>query len=274
MTTKSFDWITHHTRTRPNKLASVDLGTNRRFTYIEMNDRCSRLATLLRDVHGVGFGDRIAVLARNNTNFFDVQFCCWKIGAIFCPLNWRLAIPELEFILGDSTPVLHTRAPHPCSTPVLHIVDAGFADAGVKLHADGLVPIVINWDVEGDYEQPLADAALLTGPADCTHDTPITMMYTSDTTGRPKGAIITRGMVLFNAINCVEFFMLSTSAVNLNFYRCFTLMASTPSPTRCVTSAVRTLSCATSIREPVSSSLVTKKLASPISWAFPPTTYS
>lgn len=205
---KSFDWIAHHARTRPNKVASVDLGTDRKFTYAEMNDRCSRLATLLRDTHGVGFGDRVAVLASNNTNFFEVQFACWKLGAIFCPLNWRLAVPEVEFILGDST-------------PSLLIVDTGFADTGAKLEADGLVPSVIDWDVDSDYEQALADAALLTNPADCTHDTPITIMYTSGTTGRPKGAIITQGMVLFNAINCVEFFTLGTETVNLAFLPLF-----------------------------------------------------
>ena len=104
--TKSFDWIAHHARTRPDKLASVDLGTGRRFSYAEMDDRCSRLAAALAEVHGIGFGDRVAVLANNNTNFFEVQFACWKLGAIFTPLNWRLALPELEFILGDSRPSL------------------------------------------------------------------------------------------------------------------------------------------------------------------------
>lgn len=194
MATKSYDWINHHARTRPDKVASVDLGTGREFTYAEMDDRCSRLATLLSETHGVGFGDRVAVLASNNSNFFEVQFACWKIGAVFTPLNWRLALPELQFILGDCR-------------PSLMIVDDDFAEMGASLAESGLAPSVINWDVGPDYEEALAGAEPLQFVADCTFDTPITIMYTSGTTGRPKGCIITQGMVLFNAINCVEFFM-------------------------------------------------------------------
>jgi fatty-acyl-CoA synthase len=208
MATKSFDWIAHHARTRPNKLASVDLGTGRRFTYAEMNDRCSRLASALRETHGINFGDRVAVLAKNNTNFFEVQFACWKLGAIFTPLNWRLAVPELEFILGDSR-------------PSLLIVDESFAEITESLVADGVVGKVINWDLDADYEQLLGAAAPLAVAAKCTHDTPITIMYTSGTTGRPKGAIITQGMLFFNAVGCVEFFKVGTETVNLAFLPLF-----------------------------------------------------
>ncbi len=202
MATKSSDWIAHHARTRPEKVASVDLGTGREFTYAEMDDRCSRLATVLSETHGVGFGDRVAVLANNNTNFFEVQFACWKLGAIFTPLNWRLALPELEFILGDCR-------------PSLMIVDEGFAQMGAQLLDAGLVPSVINWDVEGEYEGASASATPKLGGAECTHDTPITIMYTSGTTGRPKGCIITHGMVFFNAINLVEFCMVGVETTCL-----------------------------------------------------------
>jgi fatty-acyl-CoA synthase len=206
--TKSFDWIAHHARTRPDKLASVDLGTGRRFSYAEMDDRCGRLATALAEIHGIGFGDRVAVLANNNTNFFEVQFACWKLGAIFTPLNWRLALPELEFILGDSR-------------PSLLIVDDTFVELGENLLELGLVPAIINWQVEQHYEEALANAAPLAVAVDCTHDTPLTIMYTSGTTGRPKGAIITHGMLFFNAVNCVEFFGVGTDMVNLVFLPLF-----------------------------------------------------
>lgn len=79
-------------------MAMVDVATDRSFTYTEMNERTSRLANALANDFGIATGDRVAVLANNNSNFFEVQFACWKLGAIFVPLNWRLAIPELEYI--------------------------------------------------------------------------------------------------------------------------------------------------------------------------------
>lgn len=51
-------------------------------------------------------GDRIVVLAPNTTDMFEVQFACGRIGAIFVPLNWRLANPELRAILGDCEPAM------------------------------------------------------------------------------------------------------------------------------------------------------------------------
>ena len=66
--------------------------------------RISRLATHLRDKLGVTRGDRVAVLALNTTDTLEVQFACGRIGAVFLPLNTRLTVPELQFIVGDSSP--------------------------------------------------------------------------------------------------------------------------------------------------------------------------
>ena len=103
MTSPSYDWIAHHAVVRGDKVAAHDLASGRKFTYSEMNDRNSRLASALREEFGIERGDRVAVLAENDTNFFEVQFACWKLGAIFVPLNWRLSIPELEY--GQRTPL-------------------------------------------------------------------------------------------------------------------------------------------------------------------------
>ena len=95
------DWIAFHADRTPEKLALVDEVTQRRFTYAEFNQRSARLAAYLCDQWGVRAGDRIAILARNSAFYFEFQFACIKLGAIMLPLNWRLANPELLFILND-----------------------------------------------------------------------------------------------------------------------------------------------------------------------------
>ena len=216
MTIRSYDWIDHHARIRGGKVAQRDLGTDRAFTYADMNDRCNRLANALSSELGVEFGDRVAVLANNNTNFFEVQFACWKLGAIFVPLNWRLAVPELEFIAGD------------CEPKVI-IFDDDMADAANQVAKSCEITHRVDWEgasAEADaavihYEEML-DAASPTFTAVPTdHDTPLTVMYTSGTTGRPKGAIITHGMTFWNAVNCTEFYKLGSDMVNLCFLPCF-----------------------------------------------------
>ncbi len=214
--TPSFDWIAHHATNRPNARASIDLATGREFTYAQMNDRTSRLAHALSTEFGVGHGDRVAVLANNNTNSFEVQFACWKLGAIFVPLNWRLTIPELVFIVGDAAP-----------TVMVH--DNEFADTAATLAVTPGIAHLMCWDpVEpssagkvADYEELLRTVEPLPTPVRTTHDDVLTIMYTSGTTGRPKGAMITQGMVLWNAINVLEFYQLSTSMVNFAFLPLF-----------------------------------------------------
>ena len=87
------------TRSQP-----IDLASERRLSYAQFDARISRLATHLRDKLGVARGDRVAVLALNTTDTLEVQFACGRIGAVFLPLNTRLTVPELQFIVGDASP--------------------------------------------------------------------------------------------------------------------------------------------------------------------------
>lgn len=180
-----FDWISHHAGRRPQQLAIHDLHTGRKFSYADLDDRIARLTAALA-ARGIAKGDRIALLAPNCTEYFELQFACGRLGAIMLPLNWRLTVPELEYILGDSSPKL-----------LIH--DKGFAAQAAALSNDR---IEIDHDrPDGDYERALAEVGAGPAPVPLTHDDIGMVMYTSGTTGHPKGAIITHGMVFWNCVN-------------------------------------------------------------------------
>ncbi|MEO8608058.1 MAG: long-chain fatty acid--CoA ligase [Chloroflexota bacterium] len=189
------DWIAFHADRTPDKLAMIDQGTGRKFTYAEFNDRSARLAGYLHDIWDIEAGDRIAILAKNSTDYFEVEFACIKLGALMLPLNWRLAEPELLFILNDAAPkgIIYDaefadRIPRLATSPIQHYLRIDFGEAPVDAHPG--------------YEDAIETTAnrIVMNPQ-TAHDTPLTIMYTAGTTGHPKGVIITHGMTLWNAIN-------------------------------------------------------------------------
>ncbi len=188
---RAYDWIAHHTSHRPNNEAVRDLGSGRSFSYAELDRRVDAMAAYLASI-GVGRGDRVAVLAHNGVEFFDVQFACARRGAICVLLNWRLTVTELEYILNDSSPSL-----------LVH--DVSFAEAAEELQrrcSIGELLAIDGGTPASPYEQAITrfdgeDG----GRVDLTHDDLITIMYTSGTTGLPKGAMITHGMNFWNAVN-------------------------------------------------------------------------
>ncbi len=219
MATTSYDWTAHHALVRPDKEAVWDVRTDRRWTYAQFDARVEQVATVLQRDFGVNVADRVAVYAQNTAEIFEVQFACWKLGAIFVPLNWRLAGPELEYIAQDCTPKV-----------LIH--ESGFTEAARALAAAAGIDRRLVWDgaVDGSqgggtgaepdsaapYEEALASVSRADFVrADATHDTPLTVMYTSGTTGRPKGAIITHGMTFWTAVNQLEFFRTGPDMVNL-----------------------------------------------------------
>jgi fatty-acyl-CoA synthase len=190
MTMKYYDWTAYHAYSQPHKIAIVDLHTGREFNYAELDQRAARLADWMQG-QGIVKGDRIAILALNCPEYMELEFACSKIGAVALPVNWRLTVPELEYIFNNSTPKV-----------LAH--DIVFRDAAVDLKklCDISYLLEINVDDPSNaYEQDLAESSPSPAIESLTLDDLAMIMYTSGTTGHPKGALITHGM---NFINCVN----------------------------------------------------------------------
>ncbi len=180
-----FDWIAHHAEVRGDRTAAIDLATQRRFTYAEFDERIDRLATHLAGL-GVKKGERVAVLAANSTEILETQFACFRLGAIFTPLNVRLTVHELAFIISDAAPVV-----------LAH--DRDFASMAEELKKQCGVPHLLAYGAA--YEQAVAASQRLAVHTPCAMEDVCTIMYTSGTTGKPKGSQTTH---LMNFINCIN----------------------------------------------------------------------
>ena len=203
---RAYDWISHHSAQRGGREAVRDLGTGRSFTYADLDRRADAMAAQFASL-GIGRGDRVAVLAHNGVEFFDIQFACARTGSICVLLNWRLTVTELEFMINDSTPTL-----------IIH--DSTFADTATELQKRCGTETALCIDSTGGpnpYEEIITS---FTGQPvtreELTHDDVISIMYTSGTTGHPKGAMITHGMNFWNSVNLGIPAGLSMETVHLN----------------------------------------------------------
>ena len=203
---RAYDWVSHHAANRGDHEAIRDLGSDRSFTYAELDRRVDAMAAHLTSL-GIGRGDRVALLAHNGVEYFDLQFACARTGAICVLLNWRLTVPELEYILGDSSPLL-----------LIH--DVELRGSAEELQRRCSLPHLLEIDggrPESAYETALA---AVDGPSiervELTHDDVLTIMYTSGTTGLPKGAMITHGMNFWNCVNLGIPAGVGLSTVHLN----------------------------------------------------------
>lgn len=192
----SSDLLGNRVRLTPDREALLEYETGRRFSYAALNERACRAANFLRDEMGVQAGDRVSLLAHNGVAYLDLFFGLAKIGAVFTPLNWRLAAQELSYIVNDCTPRVLICGPE--FTDVLDEMRPGITvDHIVSLGGAGIPGARA-------YETLLAQAS----PAEPDHpglddDAAHCILYTSGTTSRPKGAIIPQRQVLWNCINTV-----------------------------------------------------------------------
>lgn len=165
------DWLHTWARFRPSAEALVDLGTGRRWTWAALHHEALCWTGRLRR-HGVGPGDRVAVLALNRGETLALLFACAELGAILLPLNWRLSPAELRAQVElASVKVLFADEKH---LPVL---------GGEAL--DG-----------GPQAEPVE------GPGSALPD-PWVILFTSGSTGKPKGAVLTHGQLHWNALNTI-----------------------------------------------------------------------
>jgi acyl-CoA synthetase (AMP-forming)/AMP-acid ligase II len=187
--------LEHHASRSPDRPITVFEG--RATTYAEMAGRACALAGGLSD-RGVRRGDVVGLLAYNCPEFLEVMFAANYLGAIAMPINWRLAAPEVRYILDHSA----ARA-LVCDRSLLDL--AGEATSGLE---DRLVRSCIcssghpGWIPLGEIREAGGRAERAAVAADDLHR----LMYTSGTTGRPKGVMITHANLAWkNLAHLVEF---------------------------------------------------------------------
>jgi fatty-acyl-CoA synthase len=185
-------WITRRVFYSGDHIAIVD--GDRRISYAEFDLRTDQLAAALRG-RGVRQGDRVACLQYNGAPFLELLFATAKLGAIFVPINFRLAAPEVTYLLAD------------CGADVFIWSGSLSKLARDALSGDGL-RVRLCATVEGEPSGGEVDYETL---VDSGEPEPLGMrvagsdvamlMYTSGTTGRPKGVMLTHDNLLWNAIN-------------------------------------------------------------------------
>jgi fatty-acyl-CoA synthase len=180
------EWLDRRAQLSADRVALVDVATGARLSYRALKMRAYALAALLSQRHGIRAGDRVAVLAANCPEYLDALFASTLLGATLVPLNWRLTVPELGAILADCEPalLLHDET---YRTPAVAVV-------GVR----GGPPLLAMAAFPGASSDPSARVVPYATP---DGEEIALMLYTSGTTGAPKGALLSHRMLTWNAIN-------------------------------------------------------------------------
>jgi fatty-acyl-CoA synthase len=198
-------WVQRWSDVHPEKTAILFEGD--RISYLDLHDRANQTSCWLQSL-GIEKGDRVAVMLSNCPEFIDLYLACSRLGAVFVPLNYRLAAPEIDYTLKNAR-------------PRLFVFGARYAQTYSEIDANQGLPLMLSAMVGRgplpakvyDYfsaigafkgKKPFLTRSL--GPADM--EEPQVIMYTSGTTGRPKGAVLTHRKTFFNCLNADIFFKL------------------------------------------------------------------
>lgn len=205
-------WVLRWSELHPHKPAILFEGE--KITYFDLHRRSNRTACWLQSI-GIEKGDRVGAMIENCPEFVELYIACSRLGAIFVPINFRLAGPELDFTLRNCRPRLfvfgnryeelitglNLTAKRP---PML------LAGVGAPLQSTDVMDYHAE-TVTFDGQKPFLTKSL--GPAD--PEEPHVIMYTSGTTGQPKGAVLSHRKTFFNCLNADIFFKLHFDDVML-----------------------------------------------------------
>jgi fatty-acyl-CoA synthase len=197
------DPIAFHARFRPDATACVDLASGASYTYRRLSTDADACAWRFVERLGNARGERIAVVSRNSALLAVITLACDRAGSVFVPLNWRLTATELAVLLKDCEPALILRQEEFAAT-----VEEAAQLAGCA------APQMLPEDI-AHAPGPGETAGAAAGLTPAAFGEPSILLYTSGTTGRPKGVIITRWNALFSALNFVAVAKLTPDSVLL-----------------------------------------------------------
>ena len=190
------DWIFNHAENTPAKTAIIF--NQKRISYADLATQINNDVQILGTELSVKAGDRIAYLGLNSPSMISLLFACAKIGAILLPLNWRLAGPEHRQLLKHSS-------------PVALFVENDFCDHINEINDSLASTVLVNFsDVVAGWsstKQLLEDNQGKSPfvPADSlSEEDGLLLCYTSGTTGTPKGALLSKKALIWNAYNSIE----------------------------------------------------------------------
>ncbi|MEM8582877.1 MAG: long-chain fatty acid--CoA ligase [Bacteroidota bacterium] len=199
MDMSTVDWVGKWAIYRPGKLAVKEFESGRSWTYAELNTKANTLLAYGQNHWGLNPGDRIAVMAQNCLEYFQLFSMAQKGGLTLVPLNYRLATAELEYLLEDAQPSL------------LISERAYFAKMEGVAKASG--------DIRHIYLEDLQNISLADTTPDMAQpdpDDPIFILYTSGTTGVPKGVLYTHRMLFWNSVNTALSLIVNTDSRTVN----------------------------------------------------------
>lgn len=168
-------YVTRNARKYPDHEAVVE--PDARHTWAQLDRRVNQLANYLHDEHGIEPGHRVALFLPNNFAFVVSYFAVQRLGAVVVPINVRLATPEVNYIVDNSDSEL--------------VITCALTDAAIKpLYDDGLSVL---WLDDIDTLLSGLDSDDFGHPLD--NDDPCVLLYTSGTTGRPKGVLFNHNAI-------------------------------------------------------------------------------
>lgn len=184
-----FDWAAKWAMYLPNKIALKEIGSGRSLTYRQINNLGNSYANYFTNRWHVKKGDRIAIIAETCLEYMMLLSAAQKTGAILVPLNYRLSPREIDFLLGDAAPKV-----------VLY--QEKYLESIMDCPNFRKIPVHVPLESSGALSYEMRDSIDETPqPVEITEDDPVLILYTSGTTGFPKGAIYTHKMMFWNSEN-------------------------------------------------------------------------
>lgn len=200
-------WVTHWAERRPGSLAWAD--DHRRCDYAQAENRVARLSAWLLEC-GVQPGDRIALWLGNRGALLEALFAAARVGAIVLPVNARLTADEVAFQLEDCTPCVllverawRERAQAALERASVHrprVLEVGAPEDSSDSRPSEAA------ESQDAYECALLGVEPLRSQLSAGPEDPLILMYTSGTTGKPKGALLPLRKALYNSLNAERFF--------------------------------------------------------------------